>query len=166
MYLYWPPIHHKHIKGIAISCGENMCFTNVKSNIRQQSWQLKENNIRYKQSCYPSIMWSNLTNYNLTFDYINKVKLHLHLIQGKAQISTLKLLWVKSTPVFLFTLWSTFLSNVYVLFKNTWIYNNTNHCQYESTTHQNYTLKHLYPAFHISIHISYGFIFCMLEMTS
>jgi len=108
-----------------------MSFTYVKSNIRQQSGQLKENNIRQKQSHYPSIILSG----------INKLEPHTRLYQQNEATFTQGMPWfplsrsyVKSTPVIQFTPSNSFLPNVFGLCKNTGININNNiqiTCQYQ-----------------------------------
>lgn len=95
-----------------------MSFTYVKSNIRQQSGQLKENNIRQKQSHYPSIILSG----------INKLEPHTRLYQQNEATFTQGMPWfplsrsyVKSTPVIQFTPSNYFLHNVFGLCMNTGI---------------------------------------------
>ena len=109
VYLYLPSIHHKHIKGVTISCGENMCFTDVKPNIRQQSRHLKETNIHQKKSCSPM---------PITLNY--RMKLCLH--KGKPQFPPSSS-YVKIHSSFLVynphhKLVSTILPNVFRLSKN------------------------------------------------
>lgn len=111
-----------------------MSFTDVKSNIRQQSGQLKENNIRQKAIHYPSIILSG----------INKLEPRTWLYQQNEATYTLHTrecpdfhsqdLNVKSTPVIQFTPSNSFLPNVFGLCKNTGININNNiqiTCQYQ-----------------------------------
>lgn len=70
LYLCMPPVNNKYMQTQAITCWENMSFTNVQSNFRQQGRQLQNKSVNKNST--QVLIWKVIHIWSLNWNYNSK----------------------------------------------------------------------------------------------